>query len=179
MRHVKAAWNCSILGIAVAPVFAAALLAAAASAQQPSPSPIPAPSQPAPQSPNAPTEPVPSTAHPAAASPSSHMMRTFRRLNYTCDGGAKIVVTLHGSLAKVVYKGHTFNLKKSGEADSHDYSDGSVTWSEKDDIGSLKQGQNKTLASACHLQSAGTAPPNPANTSPSGTTPANQPGKNP
>ncbi len=169
MRHLKLAGSCSILGIVAVPVFAAALLAAPASAQQPSPSPIPAPSQPAPQSPNAPTEPVPSTAQPAAASPSSHMMRTFRRLSYTCDGDAKIVVTLHGSLAKVVYKGHTYNLKKTGGADSHNYSDGSFTWSEKDEVGSLKQGaksaEGKTLASGCHLQSAGTAPPNPANQS--------------
>jgi membrane-bound inhibitor of C-type lysozyme len=107
------------------------------------------------------------------------MMRTFRRLSYSCDGDAKIVVTLHGALANVVYKGHTYNLKKTAGADSHDYSDGSVTWSEKDQVGSLKQGDGKTLASACHLQSAGTAPPNPANTTPSGAKPANQPGKSP
>ena len=107
------------------------------------------------------------------------MMRTFRRLTYTCDGDAKIVVTLHGSLAKVVYKGHPYNLNKTGGADSRNYSDGSITWSEKDEVGSLKQGDNKTLASACHLQSAGTAPPNPANNSPTKANSSNQTGKTP
>jgi membrane-bound inhibitor of C-type lysozyme len=91
------------------------------------------------------------------------MMRTWRGLTYTCDGDAKVVVNLHANLARVVFKGHTYNMKQVDESDGQKYTDGSLVWRNKDEVGSLerasKSGSAKSLASACHLQSAGTNPP--------------------
>src|SRR6202030_2554264 len=92
-------------------------------AQQPprDPGPIPPPSHPAPNPPSAPTAPV-APANPAAgASPSAHMMRTWRRLTYTCDGDAKVVVNLHAKQARVVFKGHTYNLQQADGSDGEKY----------------------------------------------------------
>jgi membrane-bound inhibitor of C-type lysozyme len=136
-------------------------------AQQPSPnpSPIPPPSQPAPNSPNAPTGPVAPANPPVGASPSSHMMRTWRRLTYTCAGDAKVVVNLHAKQALVVFKGHTYNLQQTEESDGQKYTDGTVVWRNKDEVGTLerssKSGGHKSLAAGCHLQSAATAPTTP------------------
>jgi membrane-bound inhibitor of C-type lysozyme len=91
------------------------------------------------------------------------MMRTWRRLTYTCDGDAKVVVNLHAQQARVIFKGHTYNMKQLDESDGQKYTDGSVVWRNKDDVGTLerssKSGTNKSLAAACHLQSTGTNPP--------------------
>jgi membrane-bound inhibitor of C-type lysozyme len=93
------------------------------------------------------------------------MMRTWRRLTYTCDGDAKVVVNLHAKQARVVFKGHTYNLQQAHESDGQKYTDGAVVWSNKDEVGNLerssKSGGNKSLAAGCHLQSAGTAPSTP------------------
>jgi hypothetical protein len=166
----------------------AVLLSPALRAQTPSPepAPIPHPSQPPPASPNAPS-PAPSPAPSAGASPSAHMMRTWRQLSYTCDGDAKVVVNLHGTAARVVFKGRTYNMKRveqpenktnsaansspstqpgvSGDSEGDKYTDGSVVWRVKGEDGSLerasKSSENKKLASGCHLQSAGPAPSTP------------------
>ena len=143
------------------------LIALPLRAQQPSPnpSPIPPPSQPAPNSPTAPTAPVAPANPGAGASPSSHMMRTWRRLTYTCDGDVKVVVNLHAKQARVVFKGHTYNLQQVDESEGQKYTDGAVVWRSKDEVGSLerssKSGGNKSLATGCHLQSADTAPSTP------------------
>ena len=136
-------------------------------AQQPSPnpSPIPRPSQPAPNSPTAPTAPVAPANPGAGASPSSHMMRTWRRLIYTCDRDVKVVVNLHAKQARVVFKGHTYSLQQVDEPEGQKYTDGAVVWRNKDEVGALerssKSGGNKSLATGCHLQSADTAPSTP------------------
>jgi membrane-bound inhibitor of C-type lysozyme len=141
------------------------LIATLLRAQQPDPSPIPPPSQPAPNSPNAPTAPVAPANPPAGASPSSHMMRVWRRLTYTCDGDAKVVVNLHAKQARVVFKSHTYNLQQVDESDGQKYTDGAIVWRNKDEVGTLerssKSGGSKSLAAGCHLQSAGTAPSTP------------------
>jgi membrane-bound inhibitor of C-type lysozyme len=143
------------------------LIAQPLRAQQPSPnpSPIPPPSQPAPNSPSAPTAPVAPANPPAGASPSAHMMRTWRRLTYACDGDAKVVVNLHAKQARVVYKGHTYNLQQADESDGEKYTDGAVVWRIKDEVGSLdrsaKSGSNKSLAAGCRLQTTSTSSPVP------------------
>jgi membrane-bound inhibitor of C-type lysozyme len=92
-------------------------------------------------------------------------MRTWRRLTYACEGDTRVVVNLHGTMAKVVYKGHTYNMKQAEGSDGHKYTDGSRAWMEKEEVGSLerisKSGDGKALAAGCHLQTAGTNPPNP------------------
>jgi len=143
-----------------------AFIASSLRAQQPDPSPIPPPSQPAPNSPSAPTAPVAPANPPAGASPSAHMMRTWRRLTYTCDADAKVVVNLHAKQARLVFKGHTYNLLQVDESEGQKYTDGAVVWRNKDEVGTLerssKSGGKKSLAAGCHLQSAGTAPPAPS-----------------
>jgi membrane-bound inhibitor of C-type lysozyme len=93
------------------------------------------------------------------------MMRTWRRLTYTCNGDAKVVVNLHAKQARVVYKGHTYNLQQADESEGQKYTDGAVVWRIKDEVGNLdrsaKSGGDKSLAAGCHLQSTGTAPPAP------------------
>jgi membrane-bound inhibitor of C-type lysozyme len=94
------------------------------------------------------------------------MMRTWRRLTYTCDRDAKVVVNLHAKQARVVFKGHTYNLQQVDESDGQKYTGGAVVWRNKDEVGTLerssKSGGKKSLATGCHLQSAGTAPPAPS-----------------
>jgi membrane-bound inhibitor of C-type lysozyme len=91
------------------------------------------------------------------------MMRTWRRLTYTCDGDAKVVVNLHAKQARVVFKGHTYNLQQIDESDGQKYTGGAIVWRNKDDVGTLerssKSSSKKSLAAGCHLQSVGTAPP--------------------
>ena len=76
-------------------------------------------------------------------------------------------------MARVVFKGHTYNMKQVDEADGQKYTDGSLVWRNKDEVGTLervsKSGSAKSLAAACHLQSAGTNPPaaTPASKTPS------------
>ena len=142
-------------------------------AQQPDPSPIPPSAQPAPQSPNAPSAPVSPAASPPSSSPSSHLMRTWRRLTYTCDADAKVVVNVHAKQARLVFKGKTYNMQRMEETEGQKYSGDSLVWQLKDDVGVLerasktgeesgeKADDNKSLATGCHLQSAGTNPPTP------------------
>jgi membrane-bound inhibitor of C-type lysozyme len=143
------------------------LIAPPLRAQQPKPDPgpIPPPSQPAPNSPSAPTAPVAPANPGPGASPSAHMMRTWRRLTYSCDGDMKVVVNVHAKQARLVYKGHTYNLQQADESEGEKYTDGTVVWRNKDDVGTLerssKTGGNKSLAAGCHLQSADTAPATP------------------
>jgi membrane-bound inhibitor of C-type lysozyme len=94
------------------------------------------------------------------------MMRVWRQLKYTCDGDVKVVVNLHAKQARVVFKGHTYNLQQADESDGQKYTDGAVVWRDKDEVGVLerssKSGGNKSMAAGCHLQSTGTAPTMPA-----------------
>jgi membrane-bound inhibitor of C-type lysozyme len=147
-----------------------------ARAQQPDPNPIPPPAQP-PASPAAPTTPVQPSTPASGDSPSSHMMRTWRRLNYSCDGGEKVVVNLHAKEARVTFKGKTYNMKLVDDSEGRKFTDGSLVWSEKEEVGTLerssKSSDAKSLASACHLQSTATNPP-PA-PKPKATPPTSQP----
>jgi membrane-bound inhibitor of C-type lysozyme len=97
-------------------------------------------------------------------------MRTWRRLTYTCDGDAKVVVNLHAKEARVVFKGRAYNMKQVEESDGQKYTGGSLVWRNKDEVGTLertsKSGGSKSLASGCHLQSAGTNPPAAPQTNP-------------
>ena len=143
-------------------------------AQQPDPNPIPPPAQPAPTSPAAPTGHVPSSGSLAGASPSSHLMRTWRRLTYICDRDAKVVVDVHAKQARLVFKGKTYNLQQEDETDGQRYSGSALTWRLKEDVGTLersaksgeKSADSKPLAAGCHLQSAGTNPSTPPAKSP-------------
>jgi membrane-bound inhibitor of C-type lysozyme len=157
MKHLILSGLCASIFLFSPPLFAQR------PAPEPSPSPIPSPSQPPPASPNAPTAPVERSTPQAGGSPSSHLMRTWRRLNYTCDGGVKVVVNLHGRQARVLFKNRTYNMKQVDVPDGQKYVVGSLAWRNQDEIGTLvrtyKSGHKKSLAAGCHLRSAGTTPP--------------------
>ena len=146
---------------------AALLFSPALRAQQPDPNPIPPPSRPEPNSPNAPTAPVARSGSGAGSSPSSNMMRTWRKLTYTCDENTKVVVNLHAKQARVVFNGHTYNMKQTDDSDGQKFFGNSFVWHVKGEDGSLERtsksgADSKTVAANCHLQSAGTdstAPP--------------------
>ena len=136
-------------------------------AQQPAPEPTPspAPPQPAPGAPNPPpANPGQSPNPTAGSSPSSHLMRTWRRLSYTCEGDQKVDVDLHGSSARVAFKGRTYMMRQvdGGAAGGQKYSSGALAWWNKGQEGRMERNtpgeKNKPLASGCHLQSTGTAP---------------------
>ncbi len=101
-------------------------------------------------------------------------MRTWRRLTYTCDGDAKVVVNVHAKQARLVFKGKTYNLQQVEEAEGQKYTGDSLVWRLKEDVGVLERASktgensdnNKSLATGCHLQSAGTNPSEPATKTP-------------
>lgn len=96
-------------------------------------------------------------------------MRTWRRLTYTCDAEAKVVVNVHAKQARLVFKGKTYNLQQVEGSDEQKYSGSSLVWRLKDDVGTLersaksggKSADSKPLARGCHLQSVGTNPSTP------------------
>ena len=95
-------------------VLAAALLfSPALRAQQPDPNPIPPPSRPEPNSPNAPTAPVARSGSGPGSSPSSNMMRTWRKLTYTCDANTKVFVNLHATHARAVFNAPTPHMNQT------------------------------------------------------------------
>jgi membrane-bound inhibitor of C-type lysozyme len=147
-------------------VAATFLFSPALRAQQPDPNPIPPPSQPAPNSPSAPTAPVAPSEPGAGGSSSSNMMRTWRKLTYTCDGNSKVVVNLHAKQARVVFNSHTYNMKQTDDSDGQKFSGDSFAWHVKGEDGFLERASKsgsdtKTVAANCHLQSAGTDSPGP------------------
>jgi membrane-bound inhibitor of C-type lysozyme len=101
-------------------------------------------------------------------------MRTWRRLTYTCDADAKVVVNVHAKQARLVFKGKTYNLQQVEKVDGQKYAGDSLVWRLKDDVGVLervsktdeKSGDSKSLAAGCHLQSAGTNPSKPPTKTP-------------
>jgi membrane-bound inhibitor of C-type lysozyme len=89
------------------------------------------------------------------------MMRTWRKLTYTCDGNSKVVVNLHAKQARILFNGHTYNMKQTDDSDGQKFSGDSFVWHVKGEDGSLQRASksssgDKIAAANCHLQSAGT-----------------------
>lgn len=94
-------------------------------------------------------------------------MRTWRKLTYTCDGDKKVVVNLHAKQARVLFNGHTYNMKQTDDSDGQKFTGESFVWHVKGEDGSLEQNSKsdsgrKIVAANCHLQSAGTESSSPA-----------------
>lgn len=90
---------------------------------------------------------------------------TLQRFRYVCEGGAPVVVVLHGETARVTFKGKVFHMKQTESASGARYSDGSMVWWNKGRDGFLQvdsaSGNGEMIAKDCHQQ----PPPDPANRS--------------
>jgi membrane-bound inhibitor of C-type lysozyme len=77
----------------------------------------------------------------------------WQRYDYTCEGGAKITVYVHDTVAKVRTQDHMFMMRQAGSADGNRYSDGKILWWSKGDMGFLQEdkpdGDGKMLVKEC------------------------------
>jgi uncharacterized lipoprotein YbaY/membrane-bound inhibitor of C-type lysozyme len=70
-------------------------------------------------------------AAPAASSKQAPAYKTaikWKRFDYTCEGGQKLVVFLHDQTVKVRYKDSNYLMRQVPSADGGRYSDGKVVW---------------------------------------------------
>jgi putative lipoprotein len=79
----------------------------------------------------------------------------YKQFNYTCEGGVKLAVYLHGQAAKVRYGDQTYFMKQTMSADGNRYSDGKVVWWGKGNGGFLQEdtpdGNGKMIVKDCVL----------------------------
>ncbi len=79
----------------------------------------------------------------------------WKQSGYTCEGGAKITVYLHDTVAKVRTQDHIFMMRQTGSADGNRYSDGKILWWSKGETGFLQEdtpdGDGKMLVKGCIL----------------------------
>jgi putative lipoprotein len=96
----------------------------------------------------------------APPQPQSTMRRAieWKRFDYTCEGGQKLVVYLHDQTAKVRYEESNYLMKQTRSADGARYSDGKVLWWSKGDGGFLQEdnpdGDGATILKDCKLDQA-------------------------
>jgi putative lipoprotein len=78
---------------------------------------------------------------PNPGQPQSTMQRAieWKRFDYTCEGGQKLVVYLHNQTMKVRYQNNNYLLKQTPSADGGRYSDGKVVWWSKGNGGFLQE----------------------------------------
>ena len=95
-----------------------------------------------------------------APQPQSTMRRAieWKRFDYTCEGGQKLVVYLHDQTVKVRYEENNYLMKQTRAADGARYSDGKVLWWSKGDGGFLQEdnpdGDGATILKDCKLDQA-------------------------
>ena len=79
----------------------------------------------------------------------------WKRSDYTCEGGTKIAVYVHDTVAKVRTPDHNYVMIQTRSADGNRYSDGKNLWWSKGDTGFLREdtpdGDGKTLVKGCVL----------------------------
>ncbi len=106
------------------------------------------------QTPSAPADP----GNPAATPGPKNNVRPairWKQSNYTCEGGAKITVYLHDTVAKIRTQDHIYMMHQTGSTDDNRYSDGKILWWSKGDTGFLQEdtpeGDGKILVKGCIL----------------------------
>lgn len=93
----------------------------------------------------------------APARPQSTVRRAieWKRFDYTCEGGQKLVVFLHDQTVKVRYKDNNYLMKQTRSADGGRYSDGKVLWWNKGDGDFLQEdnpdGDGAMIVKDCKL----------------------------
>jgi putative lipoprotein len=85
----------------------------------------------------------------------------WKRFDYTCENGVKVVVFLHDTAARVRFQDQAYLMKQTMSADGNRYSDGKVVWWGKGDGGFLQEdapnGDGKMLVKDCVLDKASAA----------------------
>ena len=79
----------------------------------------------------------------------------WQRFDYACEGGAKVVMQVHDSSAKVYYQEHLYLMRQTPSADGARYSDGKVVWWSKGDTGFLQEedtsiGEGQKIVKDCY-----------------------------
>jgi membrane-bound inhibitor of C-type lysozyme len=107
------------------------------------------------QTPSTPADP----GKPAAAPGPTNNVRPaikWKRSDYNCEGGAKITVYLHDTVAKVRTQDHIYMMHQAASADGNRYSDGKILWRSKGDTGFLQEdtpeGDGKMVVNGCVLE---------------------------
>jgi putative lipoprotein len=79
----------------------------------------------------------------------------WKTFAYTCEGGAKLVVYLHETTAKVRFQDKQYLMMQTRSADGGRYSDGKVVWWGKGNGGFLQEdtpdGDGKMIVKDCQL----------------------------
>jgi putative lipoprotein len=94
-------------------------------------------------------------ASPAQAQNEVRRAIEWKTFAYTCDGGAKLVVYLHDTTAKVRFDGKQYLMMQTRSADGGRYSDGKVVWWSKGNGGFLEEdtpdGDGRMIVKDCQL----------------------------
>ena len=109
------------------------------------------------QAPSAPTDP----GKPATAGERKNNVRPaikWKRSDYTCEGGGKVAVYVHDTVAKVRTQDRNYVMMQTRSGDGNRYSDGKILWWSKGDTGFLQEdtpdGDGKMLVKGCVLDKA-------------------------
>src|SRR5215471_84903 len=85
----------------------------------------------------------------------------WKQFHYTCENGAKVIVYLHDTTAKVRFQDKEYLMKQTVSADGNRYSDGTLVWWGKGDDGFLQEdtpdGDGKMLVKDCVQDKAASA----------------------
>lgn len=86
----------------------------------------------------------------------------WKRSDYTCEGGAKVVFYLHDSVAKVRTQDHIYMMRQTRSAGGNRYSDGKILWWSNGETGFLQEdtpeADGKMLVNGCTLDKPAEAP---------------------
>lgn len=101
---------------------------------------------------------APGAAAPAESQAQNNVrpLARWTEFDYTCEGGAQVVVFLRGTTAKVKYRNTEYVMKQTKSADGNRYSDGKVVWWSKGKEGFLQEdapdGNGRTMAKQCRWE---------------------------
>jgi len=94
-------------------------------------------------------------APPAKPAPNIERALQWKRFDYTCEAGAKLIVYLHNETVKVRFKDKTYFMKQVPSADGGRYSDGTVQWWGRGNDGFLQEdtadGNGSMIVKDCKL----------------------------
>jgi putative lipoprotein len=113
------------------------------------------PAQERPQAPQMPAKPDEPAGPQSPERPHNNIRRAieWKRLEYTCDSGAKVIVSLSGTTARVRYLDHTYLMKETESREGTRFSDGRIVWWSRDNGAFLQDvspsGYGKMLAQNC------------------------------
>jgi putative lipoprotein len=95
------------------------------------------------------------TANPGQAQSTMQRAIDWKRFDYTCEGGQKLVLYLHDQTAKVRYQNDNYLMKQTPSADGERYSNGKVVWWSKGNGGFLQEenatGNGSMILRGCKL----------------------------